>query len=47
MILAAFVVLALPFRDRPWYRSRIVAPGSLLIAAVGLFWFVQRIVSLA
>ena len=45
VILAAFVVLALPFRDRPWYRTRIVVPGSLLIAAVGLFWFVQRIVS--
>jgi hypothetical protein len=45
VILAAFVVLALPFRSRPWYRSRVVVPGSLLIAAVGLFWFVQRIVA--
>lgn len=45
VILTAFLVLALPFRDRPWYRSRIVVPGSLLIAAVGLFWFVQRIVT--
>ncbi len=45
VILAAFVALALPFRDRPWYRRRIVVPGSLLIAAVGLFWFVERIVS--
>ncbi len=45
VILAAFAVLALPFRDRPWYRRRVVVPGSLLIAAVGLFWFVQRIVT--
>ena len=45
VILAAFVVLALPFRDRPWYRRRVVVPGSLVIAAVGLFWFVERIVS--
>ncbi|MCM3876962.1 MAG: HupE/UreJ family protein [Thermoanaerobaculia bacterium] len=45
VILAAFVVLALPFRARPWYRSRIVVAGSLLIAAVGLFWLVQRILS--
>jgi hypothetical protein len=45
VILAAFVVLALPFRDRPWYRRRVVVPGSLAIAAVGLFWFVQRLVS--
>lgn len=45
VILAAFVLLALPFRTRPWYRRRVVVPGSLLIAAAGLFWFVQRIVA--
>jgi len=45
VILTAFVVFALPFQGRPWYRRRVVVPGSLAIAAVGLFWFVQRIVS--
>jgi hypothetical protein len=45
VILAAFAVLALPFRDKPWYRKRVVVPGSLAIAAVGLFWFVQRLVA--
>lgn len=45
VILTAFVVLALPFQGRTWYRRRVVVPGSVLIAAVGLFWFVQRIVS--
>ncbi|MEO8433035.1 MAG: HupE/UreJ family protein, partial [Acidobacteriota bacterium] len=43
VILAAFLALGLPFRHRPWYRRRIVIPGSLAIAAVGLFWAVQRI----
>ena len=32
------------FRDRPWFRSRIAIPCSLTIAAVGLFWAIQRIV---
>ncbi len=32
------------FRNRPWFRSRIAVPCSLVIAAVGLFWAVQRIV---
>lgn len=43
VIFAAFVLVGLPFRNRPWYRSRIVIPGSLIIACVGMFWFVQRI----
>jgi hypothetical protein len=32
------------FRDRPWYRTRIAIPASILIALVGLYWTVQRIV---
>jgi hypothetical protein len=44
VILAAFLVVGVWFRKKPWYRQRIVIPGSLVIAVVGLFWFVQRIV---
>ena len=29
--------------SRPWYRRRVVIPGSLAIAAVGLYWTIQRI----
>jgi hypothetical protein len=43
VIAVAFVLIGLPFRNRPWYRQRIVIPGSLVIAAIGLFWFVQRV----
>jgi HupE / UreJ protein len=32
------------FRNRSWFRSRIAIPCSLVIAGVGLFWAVQRIV---
>jgi len=38
----AFALLG-PWRERPWYRARIVVPASLLIAAVGAVWTVQRI----
>lgn len=31
------------FRDRSWYRRAVVVPASLLIAAVGLYWSVQRL----
>ena len=30
-------------RRRPWYRTRITVPLSVVIAAVGLFWAVERI----
>ena len=31
---------------KPWYFQRVVIPISALIAAVGLFWFVQRLVQI-
>jgi hypothetical protein len=41
-ILVAFAILG-RFRDRPWYRRRVVLPLSALIALIGLFWAVQRV----
>lgn len=31
-------------RTRPWYRARVVLPGSALIAAVGAWWTVERLI---
>lgn len=31
------------WRNRPWYRKRILAPVSTIIAAMGAFWAVQRL----
>jgi len=42
---AAFVTVAMWWRHKPWYRTRIVVPASLAIAATGLFWTVERIVT--
>jgi hypothetical protein len=35
------------FRNRPWFRSRIAIPASLLIAATGLVWAIERVVAYA
>ena len=43
-IIAVALMLVGWFRDRPWFRSRIAIPCSLVIAGIGLFWAVQRIV---
>ncbi len=43
VILAAFLAFGLPFRKKQWYRQRIVVPGSLMIAAAGLYWSIQRV----
>lgn len=43
VIIAAFLLLALPFGKKPYYRSRIVIPLSILIAAIALYWTVERI----
>ncbi len=43
VILLAFLAVGLWFKDRPWYRRRVVLPASALIAAVGLYWTVERL----
>jgi hypothetical protein len=46
--LGQLTVLALAFlslgllRDKPWYRRRVVVPACVAIAALGLFWAVER-----
>lgn len=43
VIAAGFLAVGIWFGNKPWYRQRVVIPGSLAIAAVGAFWFVQRV----
>jgi hypothetical protein len=38
VLAAAFILIGLPFRDQPWYRSRVLAPASCLIALVAFYW---------
>ncbi|MFN7967580.1 MAG: HupE/UreJ family protein, partial [Acidobacteriota bacterium] len=43
VLLAAFVAVGAWAGSKPWYRARVTVPASLAIAAIGLFWAVQRV----
>ena len=43
VILCAFVLVGLPFGRKAYYRSAITIPASLVIAGIGVWWFVERI----
>ncbi len=43
VIALAFLAVGIWFREQPWYRRAIVLPGSVLIAMIGSYWFVERI----
>lgn len=42
-VLLAAAALFWRIRNKSWYRRRVQVPASLLIALVGLFWFVERV----
>jgi HupE / UreJ protein len=43
VILAAFLLLGLPFGKKTYYRKRIVIPLSIIIAAIAAYWTVERV----
>ncbi|WP_245830604.1 HupE/UreJ family protein [Planktotalea arctica] len=43
VIALAFLAVGYWFGGKDWYRTRIAMPASLLIAAVGAYWFVERV----
>lgn len=43
VISTAFVVLRLSFKNSALYRKIVVVPGSLMIAFIGLYWFLERL----
>ena len=45
VIALAYLAVASWARSRPWYRPRLVVPASAMIAAVGVFWTVQRVLA--
>lgn len=44
VIATAWLMVAVWFGDRPWYRARIEVPASLAIAAVGAWWLIERLI---
>src|SRR5262245_20338422 len=43
VIAAAFLLVGYWFGRKAWYRARITLPASACIAAIGLYWTVQRV----
>ncbi len=43
VIAACYLLVGIWFGNKPWYRQRVVIPGSLIIAAIAAYWFVQRV----
>ena len=44
IVLLAALMLVWFIRKKNWYRKRIQIPVSIIIALVGLFWFIERII---
>ncbi|HKS22762.1 MAG TPA: HupE/UreJ family protein [Thermoanaerobaculia bacterium] len=44
VVVTAYLLVAAWFRQRDWYRPRFVVPASMMIAATGVFWTLQRVV---
>src|SRR6185295_2596714 len=42
-VLAGAFLLVGALRSRPWYRLRVAVPASLAIAAVGMYWAIERV----
>jgi hypothetical protein len=43
VITLAYLAVGHHFKERPWYRARIVVPASAAIALVGAYWTVERV----
>jgi hypothetical protein len=43
VIAGAYLLVGYAFGAKPWYRARIAIPASVLIAAIGAWWVVERV----
>ena len=44
IIAGCYLAIGLWFGEEAWYRRWVTVPASLVVAAIGAFWFVERIV---
>ena len=44
VIMAIFLLIILPFRNKTYYKKLITAPLSILIALIAAYWTIQRII---
>ena len=43
VILTVFALFIIPFGKKPWYRTRVVYPLSILIALIAAWWTIERV----
>ena len=43
VVLGAFLLVGLWFRNKPWYRRVIAIPASAVIGLMGAWWFAERV----
>lgn len=43
VISLAFIAVGYWFGSKPWYRSRVSIPASVLIAIIGAYWAIERV----
>ncbi|MBY0494955.1 MAG: HupE/UreJ family protein [Cyanobacteria bacterium] len=43
-IIAAAMIAVFPFMKNGWYRQRVVIPASLVIAGMGIYWTLVRVI---
>ena len=43
VIILSYILIALFFQKKLWYRNRVTKPISIIIASVGFYWFIQRL----
>jgi hypothetical protein len=44
-VIAAACICVVWFRSQAWYHQRIVVPASIVIATIGVYWTIARVVS--
>ena len=43
IIIMSYILIALLFQKKLWYRNRVTKPISIIIAFIGFYWFIQRL----
>jgi hypothetical protein len=44
VIILSYILIALLFQKKTWYRDRVTKPISIIIASTGFYWFIQRLI---
>ena len=43
VIILSYILIALLFQKKIWYRNRVTKPISIIIASIGFYWFFERL----